>query len=594
MAKIPKQLMQYFLVFAVVAAVSILMGAGYISEIWRENTVQRLQTSFTDQARLLQLMITPDILNGDYARVDSLVKEMGKTNAIRYTVVISSGQVIGDSRFNPKKLGNYMDRREVEQALRGNGGFGSRHSFDQETDIYYLAYPLKSGEKYVGMVRLAIPTAEVTLLYRTHFMKILGTALLVLVIILLIGAWAGWRINRPVKELEHAAEHFAAGDLSYRVTVSTREAESGLADALNKMAFQLNERIQLITRQRNELESVLANMVEGVIVLDYQEKTIRMNREAERIFGIRQEQAVHRDLLEIIRNADIHHFIQQVKQRTTSLTADIIHHHNDEDIFLALRGSVLKDFSGRSSEILLVFHDITSMKKLENMRRDFVANVSHELKTPITSIKGFVETLQDGAIDEPERAGQFLQIIHNHVDRLTDIINNLLTLSRIEQEMEHGQLPLEKQNIKPVLEAAIDVCREKAGEKNISISLDCQAPCMVDINRTLLEEAIVNLLDNAIKYSDAGQQVSVKVHSEKDEMVIAVRDEGRGIDEEHLPRVFERFYRVDKARTRKLGGTGLGLAIVKHIARAHNGRVDVTSMRGKGSTFYIYLPINKS
>lgn len=594
MAKIPKQLMQYFLVFAVVAAVSILMGAGYISEIWRENTVQRLQTSFTDQARLLQLMITPDILNGDYARVDSLVKEMGKTNAIRYTVVISSGQVIGDSRFNPKKLGNYMDRREVEQALRGNGGFGSRHSFDQETDIYYLAYPLKSGDKYVGMVRLAIPTAEVTLLYRTHFMKILGTALLVLVIILLIGVWAGWRINRPVKELEHAAEHFAAGDLSYRVTVSTREAESGLADALNKMAVQLNERIELITRQRNELESVLANMVEGVIVLDYQEKTIRMNREAERIFGVRQEQAIHRDLLEVIRNVDIHHFIQHVKQSDGSVTADIIHHHNDEDIFLALRGSVLKDLSGRSSEILLVFHDITSMKKLENMRRDFVANVSHELKTPITSIKGFVETLQDGAIDEPERAGQFLQIIHNHVDRLTDIINNLLTLSRIEQEMEHGQLPLEKQNIKPVLEAAIDVCREKAGEKNISISLDCQAPCMVDINRTLLEEAIVNLLDNAIKYSDAGQQVSVKVHSEKDEMVIAVRDEGRGIAEEHLPRVFERFYRVDKARTRKLGGTGLGLAIVKHIARAHNGRVDATSMRGKGSTFYIYLPINKS
>ena len=239
---------------------------------------------------------------------------------------------------------------------------------------------------------------------------------------------------------------------------------------------------------------------------------------------------------------------------------------------------------------LIVLNDVTRIRRLENVRREFVANVSHEIKTPITAIKGFVETLRDGAVGNPEDAERFLGIIENHAERLEAIIEDLLSLSRIEREAERGKIALVEGQVQDVVQMAVQVCEMSARAKEIKIECSCDKDIASKINGPLLEQAMVNLLDNAIKYSAKGSTIWVEASQTAEDIEIDVRDQGCGIEKEHLPRLFERFYRVDKARSRQLGGTGLGLAIVKHITQAHGGQVSVESIPGKGSTFSIRLP----
>ena len=261
---------------------------------------------------------------------------------------------------------------------------------------------------------------------------------------------------------------------------------------------------------------------------------------------------------------------------------------NGRKIFKA-HGTSLRDSQGISLGTLVVLHDITQLRQLENTRRDFVANVSHELKTPITSIKGFVETLLAGALKEPENAENFLKIIAKQTDRLNEIIDDLLTLSRIEQDAERRQIFLNGQKIKGVLQSAIQVCEAKAAGKKIALELNCPEDLRAQINPPLLEQALVNLVDNAVKFSEPGRVVQVEAQREGPQVIIRVRDQGPGIPPEHLPRIFERFYRVDAGRSRKIGGSGLGLAIVKHIALAHGGRVTVASSPGKETVFSLQV-----
>jgi len=263
--------------------------------------------------------------------------------------------------------------------------------------------------------------------------------------------------------------------------------------------------------------------------------------------------------------------------------------HGDEPRFLQAHGTTLKDHLGKAFGVLIVVHDVTRLRKLENARRDFVGNVAHELKTPITSIKGFAETLLEGAISDPEHAGEFLKIIGRQADRLGAIIEDLLSLSRIEQETEQGKIHLVGRKIKGVLRAAIQACNARAGEKEITVDLDCPDDLRARVNGPLLEQALINLIDNAVKYSGPGSSVKVTAGPENSQVVVKVADQGVGIPKEHLPRLFERFYRVDPSRSRKVGGTGLGLAIVKHIAQAHGGKVAVESTPGQGSAFSLFL-----
>jgi two-component system phosphate regulon sensor histidine kinase PhoR len=355
------------------------------------------------------------------------------------------------------------------------------------------------------------------------------------------------------------------------------------------MAVELHERIDTIMRQRNELEAVLSSMSEGVIAVDTEEHVISMNQAAGQMFRCDSSEVQGRSIQEVVRNTALHRFVTDALSSQGSVEKDIVLYSDGERI-LNSHGTILRDSDGNRGGALIVLNDVTHLRRLESMRRDFVANVSHEIKTPITAIKGFVETLRDGAMKNPEDAERFLGIVEKHAERLDALIEDLLSLSRIEKEAEADEIILHEGHIRDLLQAAIQLCEAKAAPKNIRIELSCDEDLKANIDAPLLEQAVVNLLDNAIKYSEEGSTVWVESARADGEIIISIRDQGRGIAKEHLPRLFERFYRVDKARSRELGGTGLGLAIVKHITRAHGGHVDVKSLPGRGSTFTLRLP----
>jgi two-component system, OmpR family, phosphate regulon sensor histidine kinase PhoR len=314
-----------------------------------------------------------------------------------------------------------------------------------------------------------------------------------------------------------------------------------------------------------------------------------LNPAAARWFEIDPEKSRGKAIQEVLRNLAVQRFVAGCLESRVSLEDDITVYRSGERI-LNIKSSPLLDVGPEPIGVLVVFADVTQLRRLENMRRDFVANVSHEIKTPLTAIKGFVETLHQGGVEDPAEAARFLGIIAKHVDRLNTIIEDLLMLSRIENESEAGEIKRETVHLREVLQNAVQICRPRADEKRIRVELSGELDTAAALDPVLLEQAVVNLLDNAIKYSDPDKKVQIQVVTSDNEVRIRVQDHGIGIEKKHLPRLFERFYRVDKARSRSLGGTGLGLAIVKHIAQAHGGHITVESRPGEGSLFSIHLP----
>ncbi len=363
---------------------------------------------------------------------------------------------------------------------------------------------------------------------------------------------------------------------------------------LNAMASQLDGRIKAITAQRNEQEAILASMTEGVIAIDASEHVLSVNKAAAGLFALDANRAPGKPLGEVLRNSMFLQFARKILANTVAAEEDItvpfMFDGSTGDRILQLHGSVLRNGEGLCIGAVLVASDVTRLRRLETMRKEFVANVSHELRTPLTTIKGFVETLLAGAIDSKEETVRFLTIIAGQAERLTSLVEDLLTLALIEREEETGSPAMETRSIIEVISAAIRDQTVHADSKNITVAVSGDPDIAARLNAPLLEQAIGNLIDNAIKYSEPDREVTVHAAKEGGEIAIAVKDQGMGIPREYLDRIFERFYRVDKARSRKMGGTGLGLAIVKHIAGLHGGRCTVQSEPGNGSTFTITFP----
>ncbi len=407
---------------------------------------------------------------------------------------------------------------------------------------------------------------------------------------------AGWLVARraawPVEALFAAAERLASGDVDAPLPKTDLAEIAGLAEAFSSLREQLVERGLTIGRQGTQQEAVLGSMIEGVLAIDARQRILGMNRAAADLLSVEIGDVLRRPLQDVVRNADLRRFALLAIDCREPVEDDLVL-RGPRDRTIRLRGTALRDLSGEGGAVI-VLNDVTDIEHLENVRRDFVANVSHELKTPIASIKGFVETLLDGAIDDPGDARRFLEIVGRQADRLAAIIEDLLALSRIEQSEGVGNLPLDSSRIADIVAAVIADCGPRAAERSIQLETVCDESIIALVNPPLLEQAVINLVDNAIKYSDSGDTVrldaTIAAGKEGEVLVIRVTDEGTGIEAEHLPRLFERFYRADKARSRKLGGTGLGLAIVKHIVQAHHGSVAVESAPGIGSTFTIRLP----
>jgi two-component system phosphate regulon sensor histidine kinase PhoR len=585
-----KLIWQLFPSFLLITLLSLLAVSWYASNSLHHFFLDQTAADLKIRALLVQKQIVAHLVPLDAAEVDAICKEIGKQSATRITVILLSGQVIGDSRETPRQMDNHADRPEIAMALKGNPGQSTRFSNTLRQQMMYVAVPLQKDRTTLGVIRTSVPITSIKGEFRSIQIKIALGGLLIAVLAAWISLVISRRIIRPIEEMKRGTDRFADGDLTHRLAVPDSEELASLAEALNQMAAQLDRRIKTIISQRNELETVLASMLEGVVAIDNEERIININAAAAGFFDSNPEDCPGRNLQEIIRNSALQLFVRNSISSKVPKEDDISLYYNGEKT-LHLQSSPLLDANKEHIGTLVVFNDVTHLKRLEDMRRDFVANVSHEIKTPLTAIKGFVETLRLGDVEKPEESERFLGIIQKHVDRLSAIVEDLLSLSRIEQEDERKAIKIEKGPILDVLKSAIQICRSKAQEKKIDIHPICEPQLTSWFDSSLLEQAVVNLLDNAIKYSEPNSIISLKANLKDSEMKITVEDRGIGIAKKHLPRLFERFYRVDKARSRNLGGTGLGLAIVKHIAQAHGGKVTVESTLGVGSVFTIEIAI---
>ncbi|MCG3178130.1 MAG: Alkaline phosphatase synthesis sensor protein PhoR [Phycisphaerae bacterium] len=583
-------LKRIYLTHLLVILLCTLAMGGYALYELRASYMEQTSRDLEARARLVLVQVAGRLDRMDEAQLTALCHELDNSADTRITIIDEKGKVLGESRKDPETMDSHYNRKEVVEARENGRGQSVRHSDTLDRWLMYVA--IRHDENgHTWFIRTALPLSGI---YHTIWGLYLRVAIIGLIISLLAAGLAlmvARKLGRPLEAVRDGAVRFAQGHFMPHIRVPGQDEVGEVAEAMNQMAAQLDEKIRSLARQRNEQQAVLASMVEGVVAVDQDARVISVNDAAAALMNVSVPELTGRPIGEAIRNVELERLLRQVLSSGQPAEAEIVIHEEADRIMLA-HGTVLGEAEGAGPRFgaVAVLHDVTQLRRLENIRRDFVANVSHELKTPVTSIKGFVETLRDGAIRDPEKAQEFLSIMNRQADRLNAIIEDLLSLSRIEQEAEKHEIELKPGQIAPVLASAALACQSKADAKSIRIAIDAGPEPEAAINPRLLEQAVVNLIDNAIKYSNAGGAITVAARSANRDVLIEVADQGCGIDAEHLPRLFERFYRVDKARSRKLGGTGLGLAIVKHIVQAHHGWVAVQSTPGRGSTFTIHLP----
>jgi two-component system, OmpR family, phosphate regulon sensor histidine kinase PhoR len=576
--------------YLVLVLVALAATGWYASRSMRDFYLSQIHRNLLNQSQLLKDQFLPLLEPGRYAELDRYCKQAGRRVPTRLTVILPDGTVVGDSEARPAQMENHGNRQEIIQALKGTMGATTRFSETMERHMMYVALPVRQGQTVRGIVRVSIAIDDVDAQLRTLQIQFLVGGIIIAMVVSGVCLVISRRITRPMGIMRRSAERFAGGDLSHRLHPPDTIELAALAEAMNQMAQELEHRIQTVINQRNETQAVFSSMVEGVVALSPEEQIMALNAAAARLLNRPEEELKGRSIQEVMRNHDLHRMVQITLVDDTQTEGDITLYQNGEQI-LGVRCTPLLSADGESLGIVMVMNDVTQLRRLENMRTDFAANVSHEIKTPLTAIQGFVETLANESMDDTEQIRRFLNIIQKHVIRLSTIIDDLMELSRLEQDNDTVRLRCRSSRIAERINAAIQLCEKTAKEKNITLESHAGPNLKANIDPDMIEQALINLVDNAIKYSPGGSTVSIRARRTAHEIRISVRDQGIGIPQKHLPRLFERFYRVDKARSRKMGGTGLGLAIVKHIVQAHGGRVSVESVQGEGSAFTLHLPL---
>ena len=470
----------------------------------------------------------------------------------------------------------------------------SRYNVNKNSRLLVVAVPFSFTSTPLGALCLSVDTQQTDHILADAFKKLLIGFIVVGLVALFIGWLIALWVSKPARDLARAIKRVANGDGTEPIPRSEVAELATIAEATSMLKEKLVERGLTLGRRDIEQEAVLDSMMEGVLAVDVRQRIVGLNQAAATLLNINIEIALRQPLQNIVRNPAIRRFVLQAIDCRDPIEDDFDLTGPPKRTIRA-HGTALRDPSGEGGAVI-VLNDVTELERLEIVRQDFVANVSHELKTPIATIKGFAETLLDGAINDPDDNRRFLSIVAKQADRLEAIIEDLLALSRIEQSEGSGALPLEPTRITDLLAVACADCMPRAMEQGITMNISCDASLFAEVNAPLLEQAVANLIENAVKYSGTSQPISIRAGLEKvspegkEELAISVADNGCGIQAEHLPRLFERFYRVDKGRSRQAGGTGLGLSIVKHIVQAHGGTISVESRPNEGSAFCLRIP----
>jgi two-component system phosphate regulon sensor histidine kinase PhoR len=579
------------LLLAVTAIGMGVMGL-YVTRVLETHSVDNLRSALVRDARAIQDTLSPHLVSGTpAAEMQGLARKHGERFGARVTVIAQDGTVLADSELDlegVRRMEHHAARPEVRAALAGRIGSHVRRSATLDLEMLYVALPVTDGAGVTGVVRMAVPLTEVAKASASIRRTAAAGALLAFGLVLAVGFFVGWRVTRPVREMQAVAHRMAEGDFDQRAPVRGTAEVGELGRALNLMAGRLKGKIADLERERAKVAAILDSMVEGVIAVDGRGRILLMNPAARSIFGLASDAVEGRPLLEVIRQKEFLDLIEVCQtcgigegcRRKVELGPPI------NRVLEARAVPVSPAPEARGS--LLVLYDVTELRRLEQVRTEFVANVSHELRTPLTSIRGYLETLQDGAMDEPATARRFLEIAHTHAERLGRLVDDLLELSDIETGkvvLKPGPLVL-----RDATAEVASIFENQAAQKSLAIVDEIPPDLRVLADRDRLIQVFVNLVDNAVKFTPAGGRITLGATRARPGVVeVVVADSGIGIPSTDLPRITERFYRVDKARSRELGGTGLGLAIVKHLVQAHGGELRIESELGRGTGVHFTL-----
>jgi two-component system, OmpR family, phosphate regulon sensor histidine kinase PhoR len=559
---------------------------------------QAIRSANDQLASLLGLAFANPPLSTDPVELRNWTSRAARSGA-RVTIIDNTGRVLVDSEADADKMENHADRLEFQDALARGTGQSVHRSVTLGHELVYRAQRYDQPGNPPIVIRLALPLSQIDL----SLVELRQRQLVATLVVLLIGALVAFAFARMfaarVQRLQRFSQRIAEGDFRPLIRESPRDELSDLADSLNLTAARMDREIRLLSGERNRSSAILRSMVEGVAVIDAEERLVFYNRAFSEILNVDPASAEGRPLIEVIRNSDLLSLIRRALRGDEGLQTDITMGITQTQSF-SITAAPVKALdiaaSGRApnekpSGAVVVLHDVTELRRLERVRQDFVANVSHEFKTPLTAIQGFAETLLAGALDDPENNRRFLEIIRNHAMRLARLTNDLLKLARIEA----GKMELEFSSVGllELIEACTETTLLKANRKEITLEITVppQLPA-VRGDAALLRDVLQNLLDNAIQYTPPRGHICVAASAGKREAVVTVTDTGIGIPLADSERIFERFYRVDAARSREAGGTGLGLSIAKHIVEAHGGKLWVESTVGQGSKFSFSLPLD--
>ena len=570
----------------------LLLGI-YLSNFLRQIHLSNLEESLSSQAWLISTTLSSEPeWEEDPDKLDQRAREWSELLDARITITALDGTVLGESHDERVSMDNHSDRPEIASALTGQVGTSLRFSRTVGYNMFYIAVPVLVEGQVTGSVRVALAVQQVDAslahLRNTLAGVAIGTTLIALILALVIAGGT----TKSLRDLTQAAQQLAQGDLDLPPFANFREDEVGqLGRVFSSMATQLNKKMDDLRTESSKLAAVLTQMTDGVLIADNQGRVQLINPAAEKMFETRQDDVLGRSLAQTLR----HHRLIDLWKRshesgeTQEASVELI----PQKIYL--RGLAIPLSHQLQGSTLLLFQDLTHLRRLETVRRDFISNISHELRTPLASIKALTETLKEGALQDPPAAGRFLDLMESEVDTLTQIVSELLELSRIES----GRVLLHFKSTASVEILNVAVNRLRLQAKRAGLSLQVEYPPdlpQVLADRPRIEQVMINLIHNAIKFTPAGGSIVVSARAQGEGLesyfVFAVRDTGVGIPADDLPRIFERFYKADRARSG--GGTGLGLAIARHLVEAHGGRIWVESREGQGSSFYFSLPIFSS
>ena len=568
--------------YLVITLIAMLVVGFYATRQIQSRLMERIDTELMSYAQMINI-------NPSQSEIISKINSLSKTSNARITLVDSDGVILADSDGEASGMGNHLNRPEVEEARVKGAGRSMRFSKTLGMNTLYVALPIKEGPAIRGYIRLARPLTEVRHYIREINLLILQSFLIVGFLSFLIAFVFTSRLTSPIHEMEQFTERLREGEDPGSLMINSSDETGRLARNINYMVLELKEKIQSANEEKGKLESVLASMEDGILLLDTDDKIEAINDASKKIFTTRFHDIVGKTPLEAFRNIDMQKALDRFKETGTPVSREIILGEEDQTE-LDVTISPVHGLPEGKEKAMIVMHDVTRLKKLEKVRADFVANVTHEIKTPLTAILGFIETLEGGAIDERNTAKKFLHTIHDNAERLDRLVDDLRVIS--DAELGDMKFSFEGVSLNGVIENALTVIERKASEKRLVIEKEIpdDLPSIWG-DRDRLHQIMLNVLDNAVKFTPDEGKISIKALDGKDGNVyIKTSDTGIGIPKGEISRLGERFYRVDKTRSRELGGTGLGLSIVKHLMTAHNGRIEIDSQLGRGTTVSLIFP----